>query len=937
MNMRIKLLCIVCLLNIFWAVPVSSMPAFPGDISYVQPDGTVVKYRLKGDERRHWIESVDGHILKKAENGYLVYAENVNGTVAASSLPYTENDALAASKMKLLKRQNMSSPERISVSPSLQLEGTFPLTGKHKLLMLLVNYADTQTSFSREDFDDMMNEANYNGTGCFRDFYLENSYQQLDVETTVVGWIQLSKNKNMYSTEDMTDLISEALTQIQGTVDFSQFDNDGDGELDGLSIIHQGTGQEVSGSTGDIWSHSGELLDTWVDGFRVRTYTIQPELLFSAPQRVMMSVGVFCHEFGHNLGAPDFYDVDYETDGEFEGTGEWDLMAGGAWGTYRVNGDSPCHYNMWQKIQFGWVKPTILSSSTTVTDLPAASDEPVAYVLETMRDGDYFVLENRQQKKFDRVLPGHGLVVYHADENIIERKVGLNTVNADSEQGLYVVSASAGCLPDGTPSSYGNVNSSGTPFPGSTNMTVFSDATFPALHSNDGKYSYTSLSDITESNQLVSFSFVKGDVPEMVGNFTAAAKRGIVTLEWTRPQSGDVKNYRVFRDDNLIAEVTSEGYVDKSLTNTYAEYKVDVCYANGLYSPFVSAEVRVPESRVESAEAYSADGALVLEWDLNSMLSRTSLELLDENVKHVYVEGDELDFAQRFNASDLRTYVGYQISKVAFLPFTSQKLTKYELRVWRAPEGTDEFEIVTTRDASEYASGMWRDMMLKTPVEIEAGYDYMIGFHATSTINTWTVVCDGQAYNPGLGNLVMEDGVWYDDRLDSNVFLRATLEASTVKPEFVENEQPQFSEDFDPVNDTCYPLGFNVYRDGEYIGFTSSRSFKDANATAGSHTYGIACLYEGNNESRIFEKRFDYSGVEGVDVDEVPVQLVANEGALDVTARENVTLEIFSVDGRLLLQQPVAAGHSVIEFAGTGVHVVVVKNEKFVLTNKFVF
>lgn len=490
MNMRIKLLCIVCLLNIFWAVPVSSMPAFPGDISYVQPDGTVVKYRLKGDERRHWIESVDGHILKKAENGYLVYAENVNGTVAASSLPYTGNDALAASKMKLLKRQDMSSPERISVSPSLQLEGTFPLTGKHKLLMLLVNFADTQTSFSREDFDDMMNEANYNGTGCFRDFYLENSYQQLDVETTVVGWIQLSKNKNMYSMEDMTDLISEALTQIQGTVDFSQFDNDGDGELDGLSIIHQGTGQEVSGSTGDIWSHSGELLDTWVDGFRVRTYTIQPELLFSAPQRVMMSVGVFCHEFGHNLGAPDFYDVDYETDGEFEGTGEWDLMAGGAWGTYRVNGDSPCHYNMWQKIQFGWVKPTVLSSSTTVTDLPAASDEPVAYVLETMRDGDYFVLENRQQKKFDRVLLGHGLVVYHADENIIERKVGLNTVNADSEQGLYVVSASAGCLPDGTPGSYGNVNSSGTPFPGSTNMTVFSDATFPALHSNDGKYSY---------------------------------------------------------------------------------------------------------------------------------------------------------------------------------------------------------------------------------------------------------------------------------------------------------------------------------------------------------------------------------------------------------------------------------------------------------------
>ena len=77
--------------------------------------------------------------------------------------------------------------------------------------------------------------------------------------------------------------------------------------------------------------------------------------------------------------------------------------------------------------------------------------------------------------------------------------------------------------------------------------------------------------------------------------------------------------------------------------------------------------------------------------------------------------------------------------------------------------------------------------------------------------------------------------------------------------------------------------------------------------------------------------------MEVVDVEEMPVSLEANDGVLDVTAREDVTLEVYSVDGRLLLQQPVAAGHSEIEVAGTGVHIVVVKNEKFVLTNKFVF
>lgn len=321
MNVRIKWLCIVCLMNIFWSMPVSSMPAFPGDISYVQPDGTIVKYKLKGDEHCHWFESLDGHILKKADNGYLVYAQEADAQVVASAIPYTGNDSQAAGRIKLLDRQSMMKLKKSQTSNNLQIEGTFPTTGRRKLLMLLVNFADTQVTFGRDDFERMMNEENYQGTGSFRDFYLENSYGQLDVETTVVGWIQLSKNKNMYSTENMTEIISEALSKVQGEIDFSQFDNDGDGELDGLSIIHQGTGREVTGSTNDIWSHSGELFDILVDNIQVRTYTIQPELLFNVPMLSMMTVGGFCHEFGHNLGAPDYYDMDYEQNGSYLGSG----------------------------------------------------------------------------------------------------------------------------------------------------------------------------------------------------------------------------------------------------------------------------------------------------------------------------------------------------------------------------------------------------------------------------------------------------------------------------------------------------------------------------------------------------------------------------------------------------------------------------------------
>ena len=160
-----------------------------------------------------------------------------------------------------------------------------------------------------------MNAENYNGTGSFRDYYLETSYKQLDIETTVVGWIQLPRSKALYGTEDMTALIRDALSLLDDSIDIHQFDNDGDGELDGLSIIHQGMGQEVSGSTSDIWSHSSELLDMTYNGVRIKKYTIQPEILIdNATYGLQMTtVGVLCHEFGHNLGAPDYYDTDYET------------------------------------------------------------------------------------------------------------------------------------------------------------------------------------------------------------------------------------------------------------------------------------------------------------------------------------------------------------------------------------------------------------------------------------------------------------------------------------------------------------------------------------------------------------------------------------------------------------------------------------------------
>ena len=72
-------------------------------------------------------------------------------------------------------------------------------------------------------------------------------------------------------------------------------------------------------------------------------YTIEPE---------NGGVGVFAHEFAHDLGLPD----EYASPGE-NSTAWWTLMSQGSYGT--VNGEdigsAPTHMNAWDKFQLGFL------------------------------------------------------------------------------------------------------------------------------------------------------------------------------------------------------------------------------------------------------------------------------------------------------------------------------------------------------------------------------------------------------------------------------------------------------------------------------------------------------------------------------------------------------------------------------------------------------
>ncbi len=847
-----------------------AVPAQPKPITVTQPDGTKITVCLRGDEHLNWAETIDGFTLLRDTQGYWAFAEtSTDGNLVASALRYDGTTTAATSKgirkglrfsatqvkeafgrplSNAFNKPQGNTMLKTTDKTEFMVDGTFPATGKRKLLVLLVNYQDTKTTYSKEDIQRMMTEKNYNGIGSLRDYYLEQSYGKLDLDIVVSDWIDLPKPKGTYGPDGATYMIYDALSTLSKTMDLKQFDNDGDGILDGLAVIHQGTGQESSGDGTEIWSHSSIIYGQKFNGITVRRYTIQPEV--NANTRKMQQIGVIAHEFGHALGAPDFYDSDYSSSGgEFCGTGVWDLLANGAWsGEY---GSCPTGVNGWQKWVWGWTEPTVLDETTTVSDMPSAVDEPVAYRMETGTPGEYFYMENRQNTKgFDRSLPGHGLIIYHVNENIIKSKVYENTINATYPQGIYTVCSDAGFEPDSHPSSFGSVNSQYAPFPGAKNHTEFSDNTLPSAKSLEGRASYRALSNITENNGKIGFQFTHFAEPLKPVDFAATTAAGKVTLTWQMPDGADeIDHFNVYRNNEMISSTTECTYTDeKPEDGKLITYQVDVAYKNGKLSHPVSTSILVPQNYVKEYTATAiADNTVKMEWGISNVLSRADLFAGTSATVDIY--GEEVEYANCYTADDLSNYVGGKITKMAFCPSQGPSEINVSFRIWEGDANGENMKVVSERSVKEFATAQRREVKLTTPVVIKAGKTYWIAVRNVCTKNVVSPICDKTTIlAPGRGNCVLKNGKFeaYPEA-PGNFYVEATmtLPAATEGTDYADAP----SGEMDVDNGLFYPLCYVVHCDGKPLAYTTKREKTFSDIPAGTHTFAVSSYYNGGNES----------------------------------------------------------------------------------------
>lgn len=385
------------------------------------------------------------------------------------------------------------------------------------ILVILVDFKDRENKTPPEDVQDTLFSQNKIPTGSVSDYFHEVSWGNLEITGSVFGWHRarrkyanyvdsnyINQNTLKWTMKKARKLAEEVLLQVKETeksLDFSKYDLNNDGKVDILIIIYAGGGAEMEGDLSNIFPHRG---------FFQRPIKLQDNVV--ADNYIMMhelpshNIGGFCHEIAHTLGIPDLYYPDHTS----SVVGAWCLMG---LGCYNNNGRTPAHLNPWFKCHLGWTEPEMIQDQPKVYEIPQITDESKKiYKLEIQgtRGKEYFLVENRQQKGFDAFLPGHGMLIWHVNENnakgnfpnLNPSQLFLTLEQADGKHSLeertiqFKLNQPYVSLED-------NVGGYGDPYPGKTNNRSFDSESRPNSSSYKGRKSNVSINLISASSEIM--------------------------------------------------------------------------------------------------------------------------------------------------------------------------------------------------------------------------------------------------------------------------------------------------------------------------------------------------------------------------------------------------------------------------------------------------
>lgn len=350
-------------------------------------------------------------------------------------------------------------------------------------LTILVDFSDQPAAYSKADVEGWLNQEGFNGfglDGSVRDYFFGQSRGKVDYQNEVHGFYRAKNPKSYYEEGSgygrAQELLEDVVAALDGEVDYSKFDNDGDGKTEAISLLYAG-GEGTFGK--GLWPHAGGT-NMERDGVHLSRYMMTA--MNNKPTNY-----VFAHESGHMLfGWPDLY-----------GVGDYCIMAN------RGSNTNPVGINDMFRADQGWVDIVDIDASSNAR-LSTTPDGAVYRFLNPARPSEHFLWSNLENEREWGSIAGGGLLVWHFDKSIRGN-------NPPDPLQLAVVQAGGGRkLADTT---WPNPGSAATDLFAQGGESELGPETEPDTRWNDGSPSGLRIYDISPPGPTMVFSVGTGPLP----------------------------------------------------------------------------------------------------------------------------------------------------------------------------------------------------------------------------------------------------------------------------------------------------------------------------------------------------------------------------------------------------------------------------------------
>ncbi|MDR2511005.1 MAG: T9SS type A sorting domain-containing protein [Bacteroidales bacterium] len=450
-----------------------------------QPDGTVIKVFISGDEYNRRVCDENGYTITQNKNtGYWVYANVENDAFVPTSYvvgrdnpvnqcALTPNQDISPEK----KRENyekfnaVSKAHRQVLPQQCSVSGSNLRTGTLNNVTIYIDFTGEQFMHTKAQIETMFSDST-EGTSLYSYFHaasggnfnIVSSFYPKTIGTMVYtytapqprGYYQIKSTSNPigYDENDndlrrqrehqlLYDAVMSLKSEIEADFTAAQLDYNNDDYVDNLSFVIQDGSGDMVWSSAMFWPHRWSLYTPYYPDYQgpENNFPSLPLLngkyvfdYFLITENHLFNIGnghqsVLVHEMGHSLGAPDFY-TGYCSTNCITPMGYWEVMASNSVPPQEAGAYVYSEY--WHFID---ELPTITTSGTYTVyhSWDRTPNHNTGYkIMSPLLNGEYYVIDYRRHSSG---IPNTSYGGY-SDDGIIITRINPNIPNGNIYGGM---------------------------------------------------------------------------------------------------------------------------------------------------------------------------------------------------------------------------------------------------------------------------------------------------------------------------------------------------------------------------------------------------------------------------------------------------------------------------------------------------------------------